>query len=237
MNKLPVVSTLIAFVSIVILLKLGFWQLDRAEEKQEIASQLTLKQKKTYPNLLSALNEGQEHNYKSVLLSGLSDNGRVFYWDNRVVKGKVGYEILAVLFTDAGNVLVNYGWVEDKTFRQTLPVVTLPQNLVALKAVIYSPVKNILVTNTSESHEKWPKILPQPDFEWIESQLQLEVLPFLAFVEDSSSFGLQNNFKPLTMSPQKHIGYAVQWFSLSAACLLVYGFALRKKWKEEKNTK
>ena len=34
------------------------------------------------------------------------------------------------------------------------------------------------------------------------------------------------------MIPNNHRMYAVQWFAFAAIALLIYGLALRKRWKE-----
>lgn len=232
MKKLPVVSTLIAFICIVILLKLGFWQFERADEKRDIADQLAQKHEKTYTSLMSALNDGEKHNYKSVSLSGKVNNEHVFLWDNRVLQGRVGYEVLAAVKTDAGKVLVNFGWLEDNSFRQATPEVKLPVNIDGEKVVLYAPAMNVLINESLIDNAQWPRVIQQPDIDELQSLLQQDLLPFLAYAKAPENYGLKNNFKPIAMTPKKHIGYAIQWFSLSVACFVIYLLALRKKLAE-----
>lgn len=228
MKRYPVVSTLIAFICVVILLKLGFWQLSRAEEKRDIEEALKAKQSVVYANLIEALNDGTDDNYKSLKLTGELRNDNLLYWDNRVVEGKPGYEVISVLNTDAGFVLVNFGWVQDKSFRQSIPEVSLPTRLDGIVGTLYSPLNNVLISDSLEQQKSWPKRIQQPDIKGLEKLLKVPLLPTMAYVQKSEDYGLINNFKPVTMSPEKHVGYAIQWFSLALACLIVYVLALRK---------
>ena len=234
MKRLPIVSTIIAFICIVILLKLGFWQLHRAEEKEQIAVQMAEREDSVYPNLMAALNDDGEHNYKPVKITGKVDNQKLLYWDNRVLLGKVGYEVLAILKNDAGNILVNFGWIEDTSFRQSIPLVVIPERLNKEDGILYKPGSNLLIKEPSEIMEKWPRRVQQPDFDLIEKLTNVELLPTIVYLKDNAPLGLKNNFKPITMTSQKHIGYALQWFSLAIACLLVYLVALKKKWKDDR---
>lgn len=233
MKRYPVVSTLIAFICVVILLKLGFWQLSRADEKRNIEQALIAKQTVVHADLLSALNAETDSNYKTVNVSGSLDSERLLYWDNRVVGGKPGYEVLAVLRTDAGYVLVNFGWVEDKSFRQSIPEVRLPKELTDVLGTLYSPLNNVLVTEPEDLTPDWPKRIQQPDFSTVESLLEIPLLSTLVYVQNSKDYGLINNFRPVTMSPKKHVGYAIQWFSLALACLIIYLLALKKNAREK----
>lgn len=242
MKRYPVVSTIIAFICVVILLKLGFWQLSRADEKREIALAHATRQSTVYPDILSALRSGGEtdsevdSNYRAVFVSGSLDTKRLLYWDNRVVGGKPGYEVLAVLHSDAGFVLVNFGWVQDKSYRQSIPQVNLPKLLTNTLATLYKPMNNVLITQLEGQEENWPKRIQQPDIEGLEQMLGVSLIPTLVYIKNSEDYGLINNFRPVTMSPEKHVGYAIQWFSLSVACLIVYLLALRKRLKSNQQS-
>jgi cytochrome oxidase assembly protein ShyY1 len=134
--------------------------------------------------------------------------------------------------TDAGKVLVNFGWLEDKSFRQATPEVNLPVNIDGEKVVLYAPAMNVLINESLIDNAQWPRVIQQPDIDELQSLLQQDLLPFLAYAKAPENYGLKNNFKPITMTPKKHIGYAIQWFSLSVACFVIYLLALRKKLAE-----
>lgn len=235
MKKLPVVATLITFMAIVILLKLGFWQLQRGDEKRDIAQQVEEQGETIYRTLSNALNDNGPVAYRKVTISGTPIVEKLIYWDNRIVNGQVGYEVLLPLETNAGIILVNLGWIADKSYRQSLPEFALATEHLTETAVLYQVTMNRLMSN--EHHYKaWPLLIAQPDIAFLSEKLGSQLLPYIAFIVDSGKFGLKNNFKPVTMSPEKHLGYAIQWFGLAIACLLVYVFAVKKKWHHDRKT-
>ncbi|BDX04558.1 SURF1 family protein [Planctobacterium marinum] len=236
MKKPPLVPTIISFVAVVILLKLGFWQLGRAQEKQLLAEQKGIQEQVVFNSVQSALAAGGEHDFKRAKLTGQVDLERLLYWDNRVLDGTVGYEVLAPVTTNAGILLVNFGWLPDRDFRRSLPEVSLPEVIQQTHIVLYVPLHNQLVRQSGEP-EQWPYLLQQPDLTMLNEILQTTLIPVLGYIEDPKAFGLRNNFKPVTMPAEKHIAYAIQWFLLALACALIYGFALRKKWKDERTEK
>jgi len=57
----------------------------------------------------------------------------------------------------------------------------------------------------------------------------------MRLVAASAPPGLEPSAPPsLDTIPNNHRSYAVQWFSFAAIALLIYGLALRKKWREER---
>ncbi|HSR00032.1 MAG TPA: SURF1 family protein [Sphingomicrobium sp.] len=58
----------------------------------------------------------------------------------------------------------------------------------------------------------------------------------MRLVAASAPPGLEPSAPPsLETIPNNHRSYALQWFSFAAIALLIYGLALRKKWKEGKD--
>ena len=235
MKKLPIVATIVTFIAIVILLKLGLWQLQRAAEKSHIAEQQQQAATRVYDSITSAIDSAEATDFKRVKVQGKVDTTRLFFWDNRINDGSVGYEILAPVFTNAGVLLVNLGWLKDPHFRQRLPEFTLTTENLDTVVVLYTPGANQLSRHAIAT-EGWPRLIQNPDFGVIAAALEQRTLPILGFVEEPEEFGLKSNFRPVTMTPEKHMGYAVQWFLLAFSCFIVYLFAVRKKIKNERKT-
>lgn len=233
MRKLPLIPTLITFIALVILLKLSAWQFARAQEKQTLMEQDLASNQQVYGDLLTALAAPGNNNFKRLMLSGVVDSEHLFYWDNRVLQGRVGYEIIAPVKTAAGDILVNFGWHADTDFRRTLPQINLPERVQQLRVVLYLPGLNNLIQQ-SESQGNWPALIQQPDIRLMGQWLSRDFIPAMGYVEPTEQFALENNYRPVTLSPEKHIAYAIQWLLLAIACILVFILALRKKWKDER---
>lgn len=234
--KLPIIPTLIAFVAIVIMLKLGLWQLDRAEQKQQRLEIVEKSGEMGKMPLRSALQLSMEEILDTtVQLNGNVKLDTVFYWDNRIVEGMVGYQIIVPVVTDYGTLLVDFGWVSLGSSREFLPQVSLPATLNDESAVITQPQLNAFVKETLSLESPWPKRIQQVDFDIVSQHLGVEPLPYVAVLQESYKGQFVKNYKPVVMPPEKHLGYAIQWFGLAIAAFVIYGFAL---WKQhERRTK
>ncbi|WP_268235343.1 SURF1 family protein [Lacimicrobium alkaliphilum] len=210
---------------------LGFWQLDRAEQKQQRAKQIEHRQQQRYSSLSELLRLDSDIRDFPLQVTGRLDQERPLLWDNRIYEGQVGYEVLAVLMTSEGNLLVNLGWTPAPKYRSALPDVELPDGLLTLQGVVTQPQSNPMIRENETLNRQWPRRIQQPDLEKLESMLSVSLLPFALQVSDTSAFGYSNNWKPVVMPAQKHYGYAVQWFGLALACMVIFVVALYKKKK------
>ena len=109
---------------LVVFVRLGFWQLERAEEKeaQRIAQAVS---EDAQPMTLSQAQRERSR------LSGqlIEDRGRfleetVFLRDNVIFQGTVGFEVMRLFRSEAGDIaLVNFGFVPGGSDRSVLPSV------------------------------------------------------------------------------------------------------------------
>ena len=104
----------LGLVFLPILLALGFWQLDRADEKRRLL-EIHQAQQLLDPISLNSLNLEQ---LKSLIpFTKVQANAEIeegIYWllDNRINRGRVGYEVLQVAKVDGSWLLINRGWVK-----------------------------------------------------------------------------------------------------------------------------
>ena len=103
--------TLLCLLTFPVLMALGFWQLDRAEQKR--AREAALDAVRTQPPAtlpgtdLAAIEE-----QRRLLLQGHYLTGRNWLLDNRQRDGQVGYEVITPFELSDGRILlVNRGWV------------------------------------------------------------------------------------------------------------------------------
>ena len=62
----------------------------------------------------------------------------------------------------------------------------------------------------------------EPRAETISEQLGYRVADYQLLLDPASPDGYVRRWRPAGMAPEKHVGYAVQWFGLSAAVIAVY---------------
>ncbi|MTJ01566.1 MAG: SURF1 family protein [Idiomarina piscisalsi] len=242
--KIPLVATIITLLAIGMLVKLGFWQLERAEEKQllfdDYESQQIIEAKPL--SSIKDLNATQ-HRFTYVSVSGEFQSTPVLLLDNKILDSTVGYNVLGFFHPDSAKLpvqLVNLGWIPAPKLRSDIPEIDLPKGNLTLTAYVYFPSQNELTRNSFEYatdndsvriQEAAPKALAREFNATISSHLLL--------LETPENIGWQRDWEPQVMKPEKHYGYATQWFSLAVACLVIFVIAvikLNKQSKKEEET-
>lgn len=236
-------SSIVTLIAVSIMLRLGFWQLQRMEEK-EVRLQSIANKKITGPLDLESIEEFLDIQDVPVTFKGALLRNNVFLWDNRVVQGKVGYEVIVPVETNIGTVLTNWGWIRGTGYRDKLPDVVFPEkvftsklspdNLHQFSGKIWQPSDNVFIVDTPQQTGQWPLVVQEVNVSQISEILGESLLPFVVALELPSDSGFVSNHKPVVMPPEKHLGYAIQWFGLAIGCFLVFIFASIKKVKNDR---
>jgi len=56
----------------------------------------------------------------------------------------------------------------------------------------------------------------------VEKRLGYNVLPYQVLMDIDEPNGYEREWLPMRMGPEKHHGYAFQWFALSVAWIIIY---------------
>ncbi len=227
--------TLAYCVVLAILLSLGFWQWDRAGQKQAIIDSAASASEKA----ATTLNEFELESVASAPLQ-ITVTGRwqiqwQFLWDNRVHEGQAGFEAISVLITDDNQaLLVNRGWVPLGLSREELPDVMLYDGdsgpAITLEGLLTTPSKGLLGGSAVHDQTQWPMLLQYFDYELIGSIIGRPVIPAVLQLSEQSQQSLGEsmyvaNWQPVAgLPPIRHIGYAVQWFAMAVMLTLLFIF-------------
>lgn len=219
-----------------ILIKLGFWQLDRATEKQ---SQLAVyqEQRQLPVKPLAELSSNTQVYYGELTTIGEFDTERYWLLDNQPRDGQVGYEVVMPFFTEQGLVMVNRGWVPASLDRTLLPVIETPEGIVEIRGSLAEPTKNSIINNNaSDLMFSWPKRVLQLDIDTIEFSLDQQVATQgILRIKTGSPGAFVTDWPIANSTAEKHQGYAMQWFAMALALITLYGVALIKN--DEKSRK
>lgn len=202
----------------------GMWQLDRAEQKRRLFSEFDAS------GVTNALTEPvrddefEMQRYRPMRLRGRYDSARQFLLDNIVVEGKVGYQVLTPLLLADTSVLVNRGWVPADPDRSVLPDVSVEpgeREVAGLVAPLPVPGLRLEPADVDPS-APWPRRLSFPSAAQIRDQLEYDVAGYQLLLDPDADNGFARDWRPVVMSPEKHLSYAVQWFGLAVALLVIY---------------
>lgn len=212
-----------------ILINLGFWQLDRATEKEQLLA-VYQEQVRLPVKSLVAVAETTPVYYGELKTKGQYDGERYWLLDNQPRDGKVGYEILMPFASEIGVIIVNRGWVPAALDRAQLPVIETPREHVEIIGSLAAPVKNnIINNNASDLAIDWPKRVLQLDINTVEKSLNTRVLPSIFRIRSGSPGAFVTEWPVANSTAEKHRGYAMQWFAMSFALVILFIVALFKR--------
>ncbi len=215
-----------------LLLWLGFWQLDRADQKRELADgyEAGLAAQPTRVSVAADLLELPRH--APVTATGRYVTNRQVLLDAQVQNGRVGYRVWTPFEIASGEWLaVDRGWIDAGNDRNHLPDVSVGSELrevVGLNAPLPEP--GLRLGGTVEHDDAWPRRMVWPDAAALAEVWGRDVPAALVLLSPEASDGYVREWAPVGMPADRHIGYAVQWFSLAAALVviaLVLGFRKR----------
>ncbi len=219
--------TLFTLCLLPLLISLGFWQLQRETEKQALAEDFARKQAQAPVELAGIEMESPEAlAYLPVKLEGHFRPVESFLLDNRTREGRYGNEVYTVFeLSDGTPVLVNRGWVPADPARQRateIPGLTpLAENYWVNGQVYVAPGKPYLLEDDTLS-AGWPKTIQALDMDSVAEILGETPFPYPVRIDAGEPGALQVDWQVINISPAKHRGYAVQWFSMAAVLFLLY---------------
>lgn len=203
---------------------LGFWQLARAAQKQEMQAAIDARARLPVLRELTvraggAPAPGAELLYRRVALQGRWLDRATVFLDNRQMGGRQGFEVLTPLqLVPSGlTVVVQRGWVprnfDDRT---ALPALPAPQGMVQVEGRIAPAPGSLYELGTAPPG----RIRQNLDLARFAQELGLPLAPYTVQQSGPSGDGLLRDWPAIDAGVAKHQGYAVQWFAL---CGLIIG--------------
>ena len=216
--------TVFTMLLLPLLLGLGFWQLERAQEKAALEASWEARQNQSALSLDTLWDRPPETlAYLPVVLSGEYLKDQYFLLDNRIFSGSFGYEVLGIM------VLVNRGWVAGDPARLEMPAVAAVDGKVEVAGHIYVPPGAPYLLAEQQLDGDWPMLLQAVEMEKILPQLEAlgdgRVFPYSIRANSGQPGALSIDWQVVNVSPDKHRAYAAQWFTMA---LVLLGFFLAR---------
>jgi len=207
-----------AIIFVPITISLGFWQLDRAQEKTEIIA--------NYDELLTSepINLNAKSTYKN--WQPVTTMGRfkdtVIFEDNAILNGRAGFKIYHLFENGDGSyVFVHRGFIERNMIKNNLPQIDMPKGKQSLKGSVLIKQDNSFVQDIEESDAR---IVQEFNIERLINKFPIlkdrYLHPFLLNLDIRDKNKFLAIEKPVNMKASKHIGYAIQWFGLCLALII-----------------
>ncbi len=228
------IPTLVALFMVPGLIALGMWQLNRADEKGLIDSNVEEAQQKSPLQInlfVESQNDFSSQIYRSASLVGQYDKRVNFLLDNRTYKGRAGFHVLTPFFLGTSEsepkaVLINRGWITYKGERSNIPKITVSNKKTEILGIIKKVGKSIVLKNDEASsaslQKTYPKIIQAISLDKLSKELNYELLPIVIQLDKSAKSGFIREWQPYYGTVDKHIAYSVQWFSMAAVLFLLF---------------
>jgi surfeit locus 1 family protein len=207
---------------------LGRWQWHRADERRAQFAAFAASSVSA-GEALGTRSLAQLPRYAPVQLAGRYDGAHQFLLDNISRDGRAGYEVLTPLrLEDRRVVMVNRGWLPlVGGERQQLPDVTLPDaGPVAVSGrADHLPAAGLQLGRSAPSGSgSWPRLSSFPTSQELAAALGTAVEPGQILLAAGAANGFRRDWQPVNSGfpPERHVAYAVQWWSLAALCAILY---------------
>ena len=225
-----IIATILIILILGLLIGLGFWQLDRAQEKRLINENIR-KTQTINRILVKNANEILTKEHHKILLNGHYDNNKQFIYDNQTQKNNAGYYVLTpFLLNNDSAILINRGFVSWQGNRNKLIDTTINSNNTTIKVRLIKPVKRIeLKKNTTTL--KFPLLIQSLDINKLQKLTNYEIIPMIALLNENAENGFYRKWQTPLANIHKHLAYAMQWF-LMALALLIIAIILIIKYKK-----
>lgn len=215
----------LAVLAIGLFARLGWWQASRAREKAamlESAAQV-LDARRAVP-LAQAADPRRARGYDWAGGTGTFDARPALLLDNQQRQGRAGVRTYRIFMPDAGApLLVDLGWRALPGDR-ALPATPRIDGRVALRGLLAPPPSSGLALGPSMQRQGDAWLLARVDLEDIAARMGLPVplAPRVLRLDPALPIGYPRDLALLanTLTPDKHRGYALQWFALALAVLV-----------------
>lgn len=222
--------TLATLAVMMLCIKAGLWQLNKAESKQALQTQLNVRLSELPVGLPDKLLTGkladlEQWRYRRVKFAGVYNTRYQMLLDNQVENIVVGYHVLTPMQVEGSSyyVLVNRGWIPIAASRK-VPVVLASQGRQEIEGDIALPSKRFFTLEAPPATDgKWQQVWQNLDMTRYAKSVPFAVQPFVVRLDGKSKAdGFVRNWPPPGERVSMHLGYAYQWFGFALTLLVIY---------------
>jgi surfeit locus 1 family protein len=218
-----IAPTLAAFLVMAVTLRLGFWQLDRAQQRDAQEAKLNAVRSAAPLLLGSERIDGKIFEFHPAQVHGEWVRDKLVFLDNQVYQGQAGFEILMPLHVTGTsvNVLVNRGWIRGTGDRSRLPNIVTPDGVQSITGVIRERTPRVgSVGIAARNGNVWSEVTPVAFAE----VMGMSVQPLVLYQTGGMQDGLIRDWPHPGSGADRNRGYALQWFAFAVMTLFFWGY-------------
>ena len=232
-------------LALTIILWLGFWQLDRLEEKTTLIANIEASLTATPIALPEDLSTIADYEYKRVLIKAKTSQASNVCVFGRNSKGEVGLFYMLPIELDNGQVIfINFDWESEKAAKENIVEMGVSDRLCP---TLDGGGLDLTINGVVRLSSKGNMVTPAPDLKnaiWYNADVvaigkafELDsVVPFFLdaiIIEDSEDKTPRESLMQLNL-PNDHLQYALTWFGLAVMLIGVYvAFGMQRARKKD----
>jgi len=218
------VPTLLLVLSIPLFFGLGFWQIDRAEQKREQARTLDQRTRMPVMELDKPVDDPEVLRFRKLRVRGTFEVAGQILIENRRRGNRIGFHVitpLRILGSDR-RVLVNRGWIAAAG--DGSPTATpVPEGEVTVTGEAYLPAPPALVLHGGPEVVKgWGRRWPYLTLELYRVATGARIEPIVILQNPDDVGGFLRVWPRELPREDRHIGYAIQWFAFAFITLVLW---------------
>ena len=236
-----IITTLLVIAAVAVMARLGFWQLERLEERRAFNARVLAQINAPELSLNGALQYGEvtgdqllTMEYRPVVVTGTYDPTHEILLRNQVRDNLPGYHLITPLSIEGSEtvVLVDRGFIPMQDADPAARAKYAREGVVTVRGRISQPhvprifgVPDPTLVPGQERLDTWNAV----NLDRIQAQLPYSTLPVIIQAGPDEGDLVESNFVEPDITEGSHLGYAAQWFTFAGLLAVGYPFFVRKQ--------
>lgn len=231
------IPTLATLLVLPLLINLGLWQSNKADHKQAMQDIYTQRGDSTVVQIGSEPVNLESIRFSRVVARGYFEPAYQILLDNQIYHGQAGFHVITPLHINGSNmrILVNRGWIPIGEDRNSLPAIETPKEEVEVSGFAYDPSgKYLELAHDAGTQGDWQKVWQNLDLKRYQSAVPFPFHTVSILLDPASlSGGYVRDWPKPDARIEVNRGYAIQWYLMSIALVVIYLVTNIKKIKPE----
>lgn len=209
-----------------LLVGLAFWQVQRGQEKTRLLAHFDASHDAP-PHYEMSIEQAralleQETVFVRACFAGHYVADRQFLLDGQTQGGQVGFDVWTPLERPTGEkLMVNRGWVAQDFRRHPVAALAVGNAEREVCGTLVRFPRSGWALKPMPESGSWPRVVVYPAPKELEQMLGAPIYPLLLLLDGDQPDGYMRSWRPITMTPEQHYGYAVQWTALAVTWVVM----------------
>jgi len=225
--------TLFTVPVLIVLLGLGTWQLQRLTWKQDLIDKLHSRSTATAVSLPTGPLAPEDMEFQRVKVSGTFDHDNELLLVNRSLKGQAGLHVLTPLARadGAGTVLVNRGWIPFERRNRESRAEGLVEGTVTVEGLVrFAKGPGWFMPENEPHNNSWFYVDPDAMAAAVGTNSLAGYYVMSSARDTPGGYPVGHQWQLNIRND--HLEYAITWYALAVALLVIYFLYHRKRGQE-----